>query len=218
MLAFVTILSSNRSSFLRGYQPARFPSPPPLPLISLKKWSVLIYQSPLQTWTRRYSIIERTGHGDLDVSNGLISSFQGPSSLRGSHRKGKREAGGNKGKEEVQDFLWTLLIVLSPYKMIPFLILTGTKSPTQSTPALNTHGHEIKSSTSGGKVSSAQTRASQKQSTGNNAPQRKVENEEEESNSVKRIALFAVTAILAGGLLLCILVLLFLFIWRRHLR
>ncbi|KAM7447520.1 hypothetical protein ABFA07_004290 [Porites harrisoni] len=94
---------------------------------------------------------------------------------------------------------------------------SGTKSPTQSTPALNTHGHEIKSSTSGGKVSSAQTRASQKQSTGNNAPQRKTENEEEESNSVKRIALFAVTAILAGGLLLCILVLLFLFIWRRHL-
>ena len=186
---------------------------PLLPLISLPKWSVLIYQSPLQTWTRRYSIIERTGHGDLDVSNGLISSFRGPSSLRGSHRKGKREAGGNKGKEEVQDFLWTLLIVLSPYKMIPFLILTGTKSPTQST-----HGHEIKSSTSGGKVSSAQTRASQKHSTGNNAPQRKTENEEEESNSVKRIALFAVTAILAGGLLLCILVLLFLFIWRRHLR
>ena len=212
MLAFVTILSSNLSSFLRGCQPARFPSPPPLPLISLPKWSVLIYQSPLQTWTRRYSIIERTGHGDLDVSNGLISSFRGPSSLRGSHRKGKREAGGNKGKE-VQDFLWTLLIVLSPYKMIPFLILTGTKSPTQST-----HGHEIKSSTSGGKVSSAQTRASQKHSTGNNAPQRKTENEEEESNSVKRIALFAVTAILAGGLLLCILVLLFLFIWRRHLR
>ena len=186
---------------------------PLLPLISLPKWSVLIYHSPLQTWTRRYSIIERTGHGDLDVSNGLISSFRGPSSLRGSHRKGKREAGGNKGKEEVQDFLWTLLIVLSPYKMIPFLILTGTKSPTQST-----HGHEIKSSTSGGKVSSAQTRASQKHSTGNNAPQRKTENEEEESNSVKRIALFAVTAILAGGLLLCILVLLFLFIWRRHLR
>ena len=186
---------------------------PLLPLISLPKWSVLIYQSPLQTWTRRYSIIERTGHGDLDVSNGLISSFRGPSSLRGSHRKGKREAGGNKGKEEVQDFLWTLLIVLSPYKMIPFLILTGTKSPTQST-----HGHEIKSSTSGGKVSSVQTRASQKHSTGNNAPQRKTENEEEESNSVKRIALFAVTAILAGGLLLCILVLLFLFIWRRHLR
>ena len=185
---------------------------PLLPLISLPKWSVLIYQSPLQTWTRRYYIIERTGHGDLDVSNGLISSFRGPSSLRGSHRKGKREAGGNKGKE-VQDFLWTLLIVLSPYKMIPFLILTGTKSPTQST-----HGHEIKSSTSGGKVSSAQTRASQKHSTGNNAPQRKTENEEEESNSVKRIALFAVTAILAGGLLLCILVLLFLFIWRRHLR
>ena len=213
MLAFVTILSSNRSSFLRGYQPARFPSPPPLPLISVKKWSVLIYQSPLQTWTRRYSIIERTGNGDLDVSNGLISSFRGPSSLRGSHRKGKREAGGNKEKEEVQDFLWTLLIVLSPYKMIPFLILTGTKSPTQST-----HGHEIKSSTSGGKVSSAQTRASQKHSTGNNAPQRKTENEEEESNSVKRIALFAVTAILAGGLLLCILVLLFLFIWRGHLR
>ena len=102
--------------------------------------------------------------------------------------------------------------------MIPFLILTGTKSPTQSTPALNTHGHGMKSSTSGGKVSSAQTRASQEHSTGNNAPQHKTENEEEESNSVERIALFAVTAILAGGLLLCILVLLFLFIWRRHLR
>lgn len=118
----------------------------------------------------------------------------------------------------MQDFLRTLLILLSPYKMISFLILTGTKSPTQSTPALNTHGHKIKSSTSGGKVSSAQTRASQGHSTRNNAPQRKTENEEEESNSVERIALFAVTAILAGGLLLCILVLLFLFIWRRHLR
>ena len=69
--------------------------------------------------------------------------------------------------------------------------------------------HEIKSSTSGGKVSSAQTRASQEHSTGNNATQRKTENEEEESNSVERIALFAVTAILAGGLLLCILVLCF---------
>ena len=103
-------------------------------------------------------------------------------------------------------------------RLIPFLILTGTKSPTQSTPALNTHGHEIKSSTSGGKVSSAQTRTSQEHSIGNNAPQRKIEYEEEESNSVERIALFAVTAILAGGLLLCILVLLFLFIWRRHLR
>ena len=99
VLAFGTILSSNRSSFLRGYQPARVPSPPPLPLISLKKWSVLIYQSPLQTWTRRYSIIERTGHGDLDVSNGLISSFRGPSSLRGSHRKGKREAEGIREKK-----------------------------------------------------------------------------------------------------------------------
>ncbi|CAH3186600.1 unnamed protein product, partial [Porites evermanni] len=38
---------------------------------------------------------------------------------------------------------------------------SGTKSPTQST-----HDHEIKSSTSGGKVSSAQTRASQEHSTG----------------------------------------------------
>ena len=215
MLAFVSILSSNRSSFLRGYQPARFPSPPPLPLISLKKWSVLIYQSPLQTWTRRYSIIERTGHGDLDVSNGLISSFRGPSSLRGSHRKGKGEAGGNKGKEEVQDFLWTLLIVLSPYSFLDPDRNQVTNAVDSSTDYAY---HEIKSSTSGGKVSSAQTRTSQEHSIGNNAPQRKIEYEEEESNSVKRIALFAVTAILAGGLLLCILVLLFLFIWRRHLR
>lgn len=96
--------------------------------------------------------------------------------------------------------------------------MTGTKSPTQSTPALNTHGHETKSSTSGGKVSSAQARTSQEHSTGNNAPQRKTENEEEESNDLERIALIAVTAMLAGGLVLCILVLLSLFIWKRHLR
>ena len=119
MLAFVTILSSNRSSFLRGYQPARFPSPPPLPLISLKKWSVLIYQSPLQTWNKRQSITERTGHWDLDVFNGLISSFRGPSSLCGSYRKGKGE-GGIRGKRKCKiscERYWFFS------RLIPFLIL-----------------------------------------------------------------------------------------------
>ena len=129
----------------------------------------------MQTWTGRYSITEQTGHGDEDVFNGLIISFRGPSSLRGSHRKGKGE-GGNNGKEEVQDFLWTLLIVLSPYSF-----LDPDRNQVTNAVDSNTdyayHDHEIKSSTSGGKVSSAQTRASQEHSTGNNAPQRKTENE-----------------------------------------
>ena len=109
----------------------------------------------MQIWTGRYTITEHTGHGDLDAVNGLTSSFRGPSSLRGSYRKGRGE-GGNKRKEEVQDFLWTLLIVLSPYSFLDPDRNQVTNAVDSSTDYAY---HEIKSSTSGGKVSSAQTRA-----------------------------------------------------------